>query len=78
MSDEIKMTAGEDILPPPPDSHPVDERNPYHAGVRAECDCCGELTLCWWVPNPYRAEINDDWRRMWLCDDCEENARMDI
>ena len=78
MSDEIKMTADEDTLPPPPDSHPVDERNPYHAGVRAECDCCGELTLCWWVPNPYRAEINDDWRCMWLCDDCEENARMDI
>jgi hypothetical protein len=37
-----------------------------------------EGTMIQWQTNPYMEEINGDYTRMWLCDECAHEYAMDI
>lgn len=46
---------------------------------KLKCNSCGkykESTA--WRENPFRAEVNNDHSKTWLCDECDENLRGDI
>ena len=42
------------------------------------CDGCGREAPCIYGPDPYAADIYQDYRDVWLCNNCDYNKRMDI
>lgn len=42
------------------------------------CFGCGEKKPCTYAPDPYRADVNDDLRRVWECLGCRSNSAMDV
>lgn len=46
--------------------------------TETECYHCREVKLCEWRPDPYAAEINDEYINKWRCEDCVYERAMDI
>jgi len=38
--------------------------------MKTECYNCGEIKECDYTEDPYASEIDDDYTKHWICDEC--------
>jgi hypothetical protein len=46
--------------------------------IRPKCDCCLRQFATMYDYDPYAAEINGDYTKIFMCEDCYRNACDDI
>ena len=76
---DVAMNEGQTL---PPAKELLNFLNSFiDAPSKPQCSCCQNVfpqIKMLYGPDPYYAEINDDYRPVWLCEDCYDKSAGDV